>query len=259
MRKSMCFKAMTLLVVLGLIGPSMTTSIYSQTRSSRSTPGTAIFVMAPITTPTIQEKNLTHHEEGIHIELKVPQLKGLSDKQFEKQINKTLLQDAKQRKKQIIKDAKAYQSALNGENLPSKSFEYIENYTLIPSAEPYFVIEQSRYQYSGGAHGITELSYLVLNKATSKVVTLADLFKSNIDYTAIINAYVLDTIHQRQEQGAIYFVGSNGFQSIRQDQPFFINQFNELVIVFNVYEIAPYVAGPQFFNISLESLSDYLK
>lgn len=250
---------MTLLVVLGLIGPSMTTSIYSQTRSNRSTPGTAIFVMAPVITPTIQEKILTHHEEGIHIELKVPQIVGLADKKFEKQLNKTLLQDAKQRKKQVLQDAKDYKAAVQVDNLPLRNFEYIENYALIPSTDPYFVIEQSRYQYSGGAHGMTELSYVVLNKATSRYVTLPDLFKTNVDYVAIINAYVLEAINQRITQGAFYFVGSDGFQSIRQDQPFFINQSNELVIVFNVYEIAPYAAGPQFFNIPLESLADYLK
>ncbi len=45
----------------------------------------------------------------------------------------------------------------------------------------------------------------------------------------------------------MYFEGEEGFKSIKDDQSFYINESKNLVIVFQMYDIAPRSSGyPEF-------------
>ena len=256
MKKQHLFKAIYLcLLVSSMIAPDA----LAKAKGAKSIPGTAIFVMASEQSVTITPKKLVLKEPYLNLEMIIPQFTGLNDSDFQKLLNKKLYREAKQRKKEVTKLANEYYKDIAKDNIEILPFEYLENYTPIASQNPYFVVEQFKYQYSGGAHGISELSYLVIDTAQNKLITLADLFKDNIDYRSIINQNVSEIIEIRRNNGEFFFSGSDGFQSIKEEQPFFINNKGDLVIVFNIYEIAPYVAGPQFITISKERLTPYLK
>lgn len=233
---------------------------YASSTKRKSTPGTAIFVMAQVQDSlVVDDITFNYQKNGLKLEIHVPQISKLSDSKFQKQLNKTLLNEATTRKNDIINLAKSYNKDMIKDGLTPIPFEYIETFLVIPSVYPNYTIEQYKYQYSGGAHGISEFNYLNINQETNQIITLADLFKEQVDYTSIINSQVKQEITRRTTLGEFFFMGSDSFQSIHQKQPFFINKEGDIVIVFNVYEIAPYASGPIYIVLTKESLQPYLK
>lgn len=231
----------------------------AKVKPSKKVPGTAIFVTAHQPDVFLKSKKLQTKNNNINLEITIPQFEGLTDGDFQKLLNSRLYRDAKNRKKEIIKLAADYNKELSKDEVPFVKFEYIENFTIIDTIAPYFVVECFQYQYNGGAHGLSELSYIVLDTVKNEVVQLQDLFREDVDYCSILNKEIDYIIKERVQKGEFFFQGSDGFQSIKENQPFFINYEGDLVIVFNVYEIAPYAAGPQYIVIPREKLLPYLK
>lgn len=257
MKKKIHFKAMYLMLTLLACIPQMQ---YAKSTKPKSTPGTAIFVMAQTDqTLIIKDKTFTVQMDGLKLDMHIPQFFNLYDSDFQKQLNRTLLKEAHQRKKEIIQTAKSYNKDLIQDGLTPIPFEYIETFSIIPSSYPNYTVELYKYQYSGGAHGLSELSYININQETNQIVKLEDLFKEQVDYISIINEFVHQEIERRRLNGEFFFTGSDGFQTISMNQPFFINKNGDLVIVFNVYEIAPYASGAIYITIPADKISPYFK
>ena len=258
MKQKMLVKAMYVCI---LISSLVSHTLYAKPRQTKPIPGTAIFVMAEVNNnsqPTLTTKKLTFDKDYIKGEILVPRINGFTDKNFEQKLNKELLKEAQGRQKRVLKEAKMYAKDLQSDQIIPQ-FEYLESFTPIKTVKPYFILELFKYQYSGGAHGLGNFSYLVVDTSSSKVITLKDLFKEQVDYRSIINEQIAQMIKNREAQGEFFFTGSDGFQSISETQPFYINEKGDLVIVFNVYEIAPYAAGTQYFVIPHTLVSSYLK
>ena len=256
MKKKFIIKAMYVCLVVNSL---FSIPIVAKTKPPKSIPGTAIFVMAELPTVKIEEKTFTFHLPNLFLSVSAPQFSGLKNKQFETSLNKQLIKDAKRNKEVFIEEAKAYQKDLGMDHLNPINFEYRESFVPIDTIQPFVVVEQFKYQYNGGAHGDSQYSYIVIDNASSKLITLKDLFKENVDYKSVINRKIHQMISEREKLGSFFFSGSDGFQGIKENQPFFINNRGELVIVFNVYEIAPYAAGVQYFPIHKADLAPYLK
>lgn len=84
-------------------------------------------------------------------------------------------------------------------------------------------------------------------------VTLRDLLGP--DYKRIANETIAAEIARRsQDPDNLYFLqGEGGFESIADDQRFYLNADGEPVVVFEKYEIAPGYMGEQEFVIPLPS------
>lgn len=104
----------------------------------------------------------------------------------------------------------------------------------------------SGYQYS---------RYYHINKLTNKIVTLKDLFKEDSDYLSIISTSIKEQMREQMKQedsGAIYWIDQtdmpeDNFDTIQEDQNFYFNEDNHLVIAFDEYEVAPgYMGCPEF-------------
>lgn len=255
-KKNQCI-AMLLSLCFTLSMPQM---YYASTAKRKSAPGTAIFVMAEIQNlPVVNDITFNLQKDGLKLEMHIPQFSYLSDDQFQNQLNHTLLKQAKARKKAIIHEEKSLNKEVIQNQLTPIPFEYIETFKVVPSEYPYYALENAYYKYSGGAHGITNLNYLNINLKTNQIVALSDLFKDQKDYISIINEHVQEEINRRSALGEFFFTGTDGFQTIRKNQPFWVNEKGNLVIVFNVYEIAPYASGPIYIELSKEDLRPYLK
>src|SRR5699024_7795765 len=57
----------------------------------------------------------------------------------------------------------------------------------------------------------------------------------------------------------MYFEGEEGFKSIKDDQSFYINESKNLVIAFQMYDIAPRSSGYPEFEIPKENIVHILK
>ena len=206
-----------------------------------------------------QSKRIEYNDYGLKLTMEIPQVSGLKNSKFEKKTNQQFMKSAKERKNEVIKEAMTYNKDIIRDGLTPIPFEYIENYNVIPSVEPYYTIGQFKYKYSGGAHGINHADYITIDTESSKILKLKDLFKEQVNYTPIINDLIKKQIEVKTQAGEAFFTGNDGFQSIKEDQPFFINQNGDLVIVFNVYEIASYASGTQYFVLPHQDLLPYMK
>ncbi|MDF2594523.1 MAG: hypothetical protein K0R69_864 [Clostridia bacterium] len=233
-------------------------NLSAKSKTSKDTPGTAIFVMAEDTHIQVDTKNIVCQLEEINLNIKVPQLKGLADKKFQSHLNKSFLEEAQKAKKNALYTAKAYNKDMIKDHLTPIKFEYISTFSVIEAPKPYLVLSFLEYQYSGGAHGISYQKYVNLRTTDNKILQLKDLFKEGTDYKTLINHEIKDQIKLRESKGEYFFPGSQGFASIKDDQAYYINSLGNLVIVFNIYEIAPYAAGIIEFSIPKEKLADTL-
>lgn len=254
--KKKIFKAMLyLLCIFTLVSPILT-----QAKSNKKDkPGTAIFVIADIPCIMATTKHLSKDLPTLYLDIKLPQLHGFSDKKFEKHLNHRFLKEGKSKAANAVHNAETYNKANLEDNIPPLKFEYLSNYTLIETVDPYFVIEFLDYEYSGGAHGLSNQKYIVIDTLNNKEVSLSDLFKPNVPYKETINQEINRQIIARTAKGEFFFTGSDGFSGIKDNVQFYINKNNQIVIVFNVYEIAPYAAGAIEFPINSEILQSILK
>lgn len=254
--KKKIFKAMLyLLCIFTLISP-----IFIQAKTSKKDkPGTAIFVMSDIPCIMTTTKHINKDLSTLYLDIKLPQLHGFSDKKFERNLNHRFLKEGKNKANDAVHNAEIYNKANLEDNIPPLKFEYLSNYTLIETVDPYFVIEFLDYEYSGGAHGLSTQKYIVLDTLNNKEILLSDLFKINAPYKEIINNEINRQITERTAKGEFFFIGSDGFSGIKDNVQFYINKYGQLVIVFNVYEIAPYAAGAVEFPINSEILQGVLK
>ena len=97
-----------------------------------------------------------------------------------------------------------------------------------------------------------------INKEDKTVLTLEGMFGNN-DYVDVLSKNILSQMKERTKKDSndVYFV-DNTFK-IKKDQPFYINDKDELVICFDEYEVAPGSAGLVEFVIPSNIVSKLMK
>jgi hypothetical protein len=109
----------------------------------------------------------------------------------------------------------------------------------------------------------TTHKFYTIDKASGKLITLKSLFKEDADYVSVLNRYLIDEMKRQNDAGLNMFwvddPDMESFESIREDQNFFINQDGQLVICFDKYEIAPGASGSPEFIIPEEVIQEIRK
>jgi len=105
-----------------------------------------------------------------------------------------------------------------------------------------------------------------LDKSSGKVLELKDLFLENSDYRGVISKDILRQMKERMQKGeGNYFIPGGiwsedeCFKKIAEDQNFYVNNQNQLVIMFDEYEVAPGFMGMPEFVIDTRILGTILK
>ena len=84
------------------------------------------------------------------------------------------------------------------------------------------------------------------------------MFKDGADYVTPITNYIKDEINRRNlEENGMYFPET--FDKIAEDQNFYINNDDNIVICFGKYEIAAGAQGTPEFVIPNEVVADIIK
>ena len=216
---------------------------------------------------TIEEKTDNENNKFFKADIKYPYLKIKSNynKKDDTQtkiiqnINSTISNTVTTAKDKIEKGSeeykKSYEADSNKDNTIKYQYEAIYNYKIAYNKNNILSIPLTMYEFTGGAHGLTNIKSFNYDLATGKELKLEDLFKSNSNYKEVINNHIKKEISKQTEN---YFQGQDGFSSIKDNQDFYISD-EGIVIYFSLYDIAPYSSGIPMFTITWDEIIDYLE
>lgn len=134
------------------------------------------------------------------------------------------------------------------------------SYEVVMDSDKWFTLKVSVLEVR--ASGYEYNKYYHINKMTGEMVTLGDLFQKEADYKGIISEEIKSQMREQMKTSDKQYNLDDEmekFTSIKNNQNFYFNQNNQLVIVFDEYEVAPGYMGCPEFVIPSNILNDILK
>lgn len=202
------------------------------------------------------------HDEYREINIVIPTVEGLNDLEAQEQINQILKSRSMIVYDKAIEASEQIQSDSEAAGFITSMPELVsQTYTMLRSEPKFLSFKVVTTQIKASAYESVFFYNIDLNK--SKLLKLNDLFESEVDYQKIINDEILTQMeYANAYEDSSYFVEK--FKTVDEDTNFYIDKENNLVIVFNEYEVAAGYMGMPEFTIKTEILldiviDDYLK
>ena len=118
-------------------------------------------------------------------------------------------------------------------------------------------IKTQFYNYTGGAHGNTQLGFLNFDPITGNVKTLNSLIKNKKEFTDFVETIFREKYHISKDES----INSTGFwfdkEKFRLSEIIGFSE-NKVIIIYNQYDIASYADGPIEIEIPMEKAKPYL-
>ncbi|AJY74617.1 stalk domain-containing protein [Paenibacillus beijingensis] len=247
------------LAALGIAGSLILTGASAFAADAASSSNPAAETGAPSSQPvqskiTVTTKTVEQSTETYTAKLKIPVISGMADTVYQKELNSKIYNTAMNDLEAMKQPAQVdYNSSKEIEDYTFHPYELVMDYEMTAgggTADNYiFSLVQTRYIYTGGAHGMTvKNGFNVTNSKTAAAVTLKSLFGS--DYKSIINKKIAADIAKNSDQS-----GVDSFTTIADDQPFYVKN-GAVQIVFQPGEIGPYAAGMLEFTLPIPQKDD---
>lgn len=137
------------------------------------------------------------------------------------------------------------------------------SYDVITDTEDWFTLRITVLETA--ASGYQYYRFYHIDKKTNSVATLSTVFKDDVDYITPISENIKEQMraNTNEEDGTVYFIDQEdietNFKEIKAEQNFYYNSNNDLVIVFDEYEVAPGSMGNPEFVIPNSVISGLLK
>ena len=138
-----------------------------------------------------------------------------------------------------------YQYSIPGGN-PVNAYEAVSRYQITLNASPLLSLYTDRYEYTGGAHGMTVRRSETWCLPQCRRLQLSELFPDGFDYRSYLLAQIAAQIEKAPE---LYFDNPNQNIAVHFQDDHFYCVPGGLVIYYQQYEIAPYSAGIREFEI----------
>ena len=194
---------------------------------------------------TISDLVIKEDYEALEVDITIPVIQGLNDKQVEEKINQTIQEDILDFKYRLQTESEEYLQSAKKEGWEIRKYIAIAYYIAHYQTNDLLSLSVFYYCYTLGAHGCTVQEAYNLNLVNGEKISLQDILKEKKNYLEIINREIKRQIKLNPEA---YFDDGAVFQSISQEQPFYIIE-DGIVIYFGLYEIAPYSSGIRYFKI----------
>ncbi len=203
----------------------------------------------------IQTKVINKSNKYIKANLKIPVL-VVENKEIENKINKKIEEDIMNFYDNSFEESESY-----FDDFPESEMQFVvsSEYEIKKNNKQIISLLVKYYKYSGGAHGIYEYVPYNIDVTSGDIFKLQDIFKQNTNYKQMIDKEIkkqvkeLNIKNQLPEDSDQLYT----FQEIKENQKFYLID-NKLVVFFDLYEIAPYVAGIPEFSIGEEILKDMI-
>lgn len=199
----------------------------------------------------IEEKKENITEEHIKGTISYPVLKPSLGCKWE-DFNKRIEDDIKAWKEDVCTIKDEYFKDYSSNSTPI--FEMDSRYKIGLNKDGLISICIDYYQYTGGAHGITVRRTYNYDAEHGAFVQINHIFKDGYDYEKVINKKIREEIDKNKE---VYFNNGEYFKGIDKTPNYYLTA-DGIVIYFQLYEIAPYVAGIPEFTIPYELIEDGL-
>ncbi len=199
-------------------------------------------------------RTLSYEDEKHEVEVKVPQVDGLKNKELQDTLNE----------KYLDQNTKLYEEFMNkieDKELTSANLALYADYKIKLQTEDFMVVQGTKLEIA--ASGAESVTYDNIDLKNQMIVSLPSLFK-NDSYIDMISRNIIEQMKEKADpdQGITYFLEENGdfggFEKIKADQTFYINENGKLVISFDEYEVAPGVMGVVEFEIPTEAIQNIL-
>ncbi|MFV0517460.1 MAG: DUF3298 domain-containing protein [Aminipila sp.] len=194
-----------------------------------------------------------HEETDSYItDMKIPGIEGLKDKKLQSEINELVYKQvtaAVAETQTMMEDYKKAYLETGGKEEEYVTREIDVDYSVQCLTED--ILSFSVYKTETLASAYFDMFYYNYDLKTGKPITLEGLLGS--DYKEVANKQIKEQIAERSKvEGNFYWNGEegiDGFESITDNQQFYVNKKGNPVIIFNKYEIAPGYMGIQEFEI----------
>lgn len=199
-------------------------------------------------------RDFSYADEKHEVEVKVPQVEGLKNKELQDALNEKYLG-------QNTKLYEDFMKKIDDKELTAANLALFSDYEIKYQNEAFMVVKGTKLEIA--ASGAESVTYDNIDLKNQLIVSLPSLFKDG-SYIEIISKNIREQMKTKseQDQNITYFLAengdTNGFDNIKADQPFYINEAGKLVISFDEYEVAPGYMGVVEFEIPTEAIQNIL-
>lgn len=142
-----------------------------------------------------------------------------------------------------------------------RDFEYASTfdsgYEIVNQNRDMLSLNFSSYSYiSGSAHGLGVISSLNYNLKENKPMALADLFRKDSSYLSFLSEKSRTILKDKMQEYYTEEFVISGTEPVAENYAVYNFGKDKLTLIFNVYQVAPYVAGPQSVDIPYEEMAD---
>lgn len=203
---------------------------------------------------TIQE-NLTYQGVTmVEVNIAYPSIDGDMPRRCIRRFNDFYDREARKQlkyaKDTMYKDAVSDYNFTKQKGYPFNTYELMQVYEVTYNALPVFSLYYDLYQYTGGAHGMTDRTGGTWDLYRCRQLAMKDLFTRGYDYMTPIFKYVEAEALRRQASGeAQYFDGLTENLHKYFDEKNYYLSCQGLEVYYPLYSIAPYYVGIQVFTI----------
>lgn len=185
-------------------------------------------------------------EKNYHAKIDVPEVTELGNEELQEKINIEVKQMAEKLIANFKEDAETMENSGLGGHLSVES-----GYEILTDNNDVFAFDVWVVNVVGSSS--TSHKFYNIDKKNKCLIELSDFIK-NDEIKKRVNDYIRDEIARRQDydNGIIYF--EEDYKGISDNQGFYVNQDNNLVIAFEKYSIAPGSMGSPEFVIPSEIL-----
>ena len=200
-------------------------------------------------------------ENNMEADIKIPEISvknedGTVNEESTQQINKSI----EEYTNEIIARYEADVKAAGGEGHMDVELDY----SVITDSERLFSIRFDQLLVM--ASGTQMVKIYHIDKQTGEMIGLDGLFKDGADYITVLSENIKEQMKERMaaDESLVYWVDNEdmsewNFESIKEDNTFYVNENGKLTIVFDEYEVAPGYMGSVEFEIPTEIIQDLVQ
>lgn len=194
----------------------------------------------------IKTDKIEYENNYVKCDIEIPVVEGINNKSAESKINKLFSDGINSFQKQLEKDAKESYESSSKEAIEFRKYAANSKFKVSYNKNNLLSITITYYSYTGGAHGMAYNKSYNIDLNTGNEAFMEDFFSKDEDYRNII---INNIDKQMKNDPDKYFPDANtNVRKISQDQDFYIEDGN-IVVYYQLYEIAPYCCGMPEFKI----------